>query len=177
MGVSLDALPARLRSKIRVDVASGCWVWTACVAANGYGRAWDATTKRSDWAHRVVYRELIGPIPGGLPLDHVRARGCVHLACVWPGHLEPVTAQVNTSRSTNPAVTRARHQAKTECHRGHPLTVDNVYVRNGSRHCRACQVIYRTEHRRRNIEAIREHDRQRWRARRDADVLLELANR
>jgi hypothetical protein len=173
---TLAELPARLRSKIRVDDASGCWVWIGCTTRTGYGRAWDATLKRTDWAHRVVYRALVGPIPDGLTLDHVRARGCVHLACVWPGHLEPVTTQINTTRSSNPAVTRARHQSKTVCVNGHPLTAANVTVRGGSRHCKTCAKAYAMAYRERNAEAIRKHDRERWRARRDADVLLELAN-
>ena len=55
-------------------------------------------SRRSTGLHRVVYEHRVGPIPKGLDLDHVKARGCRSRACVNPAHLEPVTTRVNVLR-------------------------------------------------------------------------------
>lgn len=87
--------------------------------------------------HRLVYLALVGPIPEGKQIDHVKARGCTHKNCVNPAHLEPVTPRVNTMRGE----TRARYNAeKTHCPKGHEYTLENTYVdTGGSRVCRACR--------------------------------------
>lgn len=131
----IERLPTRLREKIEVQ-PDGCWRWTACVTSTGYGRVW--TGRRVDWAHRVVYRLLVGPIPEGLVLDHL----CRFRACVNPTHVEPVTDRINTIRGDAPDATRRRHRAKRFCLRGHPLFGANVRRYRGSRHCRACRVIH-----------------------------------
>lgn len=167
---ALDALPPRLQTKIRVNSETGCWEWVGSITATGYGRAWDDELKRADWAHRVIYRRLVGPIPVGLTLDHLcRVRHCVN-----PAMLEPVSQLVNNVRGIGPAVTRKRHRSKTHCHRGHPLSGENVNIRNGRRHCLMCAKTYAAAYRDRNRDAIQARDRERWRQR--ADVLLELAN-
>lgn len=147
-------LPGRIRAKIAPDANTGCWVWTGCRTSTGYGRVWDG--HRSTWAHRLVYTMIVGPIPDGLVLDHL----CRNRPCVNPDHLDPVTDRTNTLRGDNPDVTRQRHRAKRHCLRGHPLFGNNVILRGGRRHCRACQPIHKAAY-----------------LARKADVLLELANR
>lgn len=66
-----------------------CWVWQLYVDERGYGRS------QSRLAHRVFYEREHGPIPGGLPLDHL----CRQTDCVNPAHLEPVTADENRRRA------------------------------------------------------------------------------
>jgi hypothetical protein len=63
--------------------------------------------RRAAYAHRVAYELLVGPIPEGLTLDHVRDRGCTSTACVkaiaderGPAHLEPVTMEENVRRAS-----------------------------------------------------------------------------
>lgn len=145
----MDSLPLRLREKIRVNQESGCWEWTACVTATGYGRAWNG--KRPDWAHRVVYELLRGAIPHGKVIDHL----CRIRHCVNPDHLEPVTDAENTARGDNSDVTRARHRAKRFCKRNHPLFGDNVYHSPaGRRVCRKCHVIHKAAYNARRLPAL-----------------------
>jgi len=125
-------LPPRFWDKIQVDGETGCWLWTA--SKNwGYGVfSWDGRSRR---AHRVAYAELVGPIPDGLELDHVRARGCRHLNCCNPRHLEPVTHAVNARRGDG----AKRWRDKTHCPKGHPYDRANTIVRaRGHRGCRSC---------------------------------------
>lgn len=133
-------LPSRIAAKIRVIPASGCWQWTASITATGYGRVWDG--RRPDWAHRTVYKLLVGPIPDGLVLDHL----CRNRACVNPDHLEPVTDAINTARGDSADVTRERWRAQRFCKRSHPLFGPNVYHSpSGRRVCRECRRIHKAD--------------------------------
>lgn len=123
----------------RIAIDDGCWEWTGYVNVRGYG----ALKYRGKVlaAHRVSYELFVGPIPGGLQLDHL----CRNRSCVRPGHLEAVTARVNTLRSLNPAAINSR---KTHCKHGHPFSGRNLYVNpNGERACRACRNLDAAEYR------------------------------
>lgn len=122
---------ARLRSAIRVTPDDGCWVWTRRVNRKGYGSFSYMGKERP--VHRVSYELFVGPIPEGLQLDHL----CRVRACVNPAHLEPVTCRENLMRGETLA---ARQAGMTSCHRGHPFTPENTYIRPSSniRECRAC---------------------------------------
>ena len=144
-------LPTRFWAKVSVR-EDGCWIWTACLS-RGYGQfQWDGKPRR---AHRVSYQELIGPIPDGLQIDHVVARGCLSRSCVNPAHLEIVTHAQNHSRERKTpagiaaqrvsgialgALRGAQRRAKTHCPHGHEYSGDNLYVNEGrgKRYCRAC---------------------------------------
>jgi hypothetical protein len=119
------SLRERAEGKYEVD-PSGCWLWTAALNRHGYG------ILDGRYAHRVLYKALVGEVPDDLHLDHLcRVRNCVN-----PAHLEPVTPRVNVMRST--AVT-ATNAAKTHCKRGHPFDQRNTYVKpTGYRGCRTC---------------------------------------
>lgn len=115
----------------KVEKTETCWIWTGGISANGYGNFWDGT--RQVGAHRFAYETFVGPIPEGLQIDHVKARGCTTRACVRPDHLEPVTGQENQARSD------ATPAGKVACPAGHPYDEANTYVnRQGKRECRAC---------------------------------------
>lgn len=130
-----EQLPPRLRSKIAIDDASGCWNFTGSTTANGYGRVFDGS--RTDWAHRVYYRASGRMTPKGLYLDHL----CRNRRCVNPSHLDLVTNQVNVVRGLGPQATRDRHRRQTLCKRGHPLEGENIRLSpSGSRICRACSL-------------------------------------
>lgn len=145
-------LPARIAAKISVD-SNGCWIWTAGKYGSGYGAA--SFGNRTQAAHRVTYKLLVGPIPDGLDLDHL----CRVRACVNPQHVEPVTRQVNLLRGeTIPA----SHIVKTHCPKGHEYTSENTRVYKGSRFCKQCHRDREREKYQRNPEkgaAIRKRNR------------------
>lgn len=112
-----------------------CWLWTAALDKDGYGRFWDDGRMRP--AHTVSWELTSGrPFPEGLEPDHL----CRNRACVAAAHLEPVTGVENIRRGDAGQATGARMLAKTHCPQGHPYGGENLYVAsNGDRHCRACQ--------------------------------------
>lgn len=91
-------LPPRIAAKLVPDPHSDCILWTGALNdPGGYGVVrWEG---RQQYVHRVVYSLLVGPIPPGAQIDHVRARGCIHRHCANVAHLEPVTCQVNVLRA------------------------------------------------------------------------------
>lgn len=106
-----------------------CWAWTA---AKNKGYGYTLFEGRTQNAHRVSYRLLVGPVPEGLELDHL----CRNRACVRPDHLEPVTSRVNLLRGEGVS---AIHAAKTHCVNGHEFTPENTYEWRGTRNCKICR--------------------------------------
>ena len=115
----LDDLPERIRAHVTIDPESGCWVSSRNIDRGGYSRL------QGEGVHRIAWRELVGPIPDGLVLDHVKARGCRWNACCWPAHLEPVTNRENILRGRSFAAVNA---AKVECDHGHAYDERNTYT-------------------------------------------------
>jgi hypothetical protein len=114
----------------KVSKSDGCWLWTAHVGRDGYGRY------RCSMAHRVAYELLVGPIPEGLHIDHLcRVRNCVN-----PAHLEAVTCKENVMRGVGVTVSLA---GRTHCLHGHEFTPENTYLRRRHstliRVCRRCK--------------------------------------
>jgi hypothetical protein len=125
-------LPKRFWDK--VEKTDGCWIWVGSVQKSGqYAVYWH--NGKLQYAHRVSYESLVGPIPDGLQIDHL----CRVRFCVNPAHLEPVTQQVNMARGTAGAVIAQIQRSKTECAQGHPYSPENTYHRlTGGRSCKAC---------------------------------------
>lgn len=126
----------------RVDLESdphGCWLWTGARSGEGYGTF--MVEGRTTLVHRFAYELLVGPIPDGLHIDHVRARGCRNRNCVNPGHLEPVSLVENLMRGDTVST---RNAAKTHCPYGHDY--DGRYP-NGYRYCRRCAAERQRRHR------------------------------
>lgn len=127
-------LEERLWEKV-IKHPGGCWEWTGTVV-NGYGqirRGGKDLPKAK--THRVSYELAYGPIPDGLTIDHL----CRNQICVNPAHLEAVDIRENILRGNGPTARQAR---QTHCKHGHPLSGDNVAIRNrpgGGRRCRTCQ--------------------------------------
>jgi hypothetical protein len=130
---------SRLLKYTHPEPNSGCWLWIGCLTKGrfrgGYGRL--NVDGKVQYAHRVSYELLRGPIPRELELDHL----CCVKCCVNPDHLEPVTHKVNTQRgSSKVKATRGKQAAAiTHCPSGHPYSGDNLYIANGCRHCLTCK--------------------------------------
>jgi hypothetical protein len=93
-----QCLPWRLAVFISVEEHGGdgaCWIWQGKINRNGYGRVyWNG---KEPVVHRVVFSLLVGKIPDGYLLDHVKEK-CRRRDCCNPAHLEPVTPRDNTMR-------------------------------------------------------------------------------
>ena len=68
---------------------SGCWLWTGCVKAHGYGVIF--IKNKTQYAHRVSWELHRGPIPDGLFVLH----HCDVPSCVNPEHLFTGTQKDN----------------------------------------------------------------------------------
>lgn len=116
-----------------------CWDWMGSERVKGQGYGQFATVingkRKNNAAYRFAYETTIGPIPGGLTIDHL----CRNRKCVNPWHLEPVTSTVNTLRSEGPS---AKNAVATHCVNGHEFTPENTYGREsrsrGGRVCKTC---------------------------------------
>lgn len=131
--------PPEVRFWEKVQKGDGCWLWTGRRSPEGYGR-FSLHLAGGEYgqvgAHCFAYELMVGPIPPGLVLDHVKERGCTNRHCVNPAHLEPVTRGENVLRGDGLA---ARHARKDTCDNGHKFTPENTYLRKGGgRECRAC---------------------------------------
>jgi hypothetical protein len=143
-------VPASERFWRYVEKSDGCWLWTGTRTRDGYG-TFHVSHSRSVAAHRFAYQLLVGPIPAGLQLDHVRARGCTSHACVNPAHLEPVTQRVNILRGDSVV---AQNSRRTHCAQGHVYDPSNTQYSQGARRCAEC---HRTRQRR--YEAAKRRER------------------
>lgn len=92
-------LAVRVEARIVRARASGlvrtqCWLWQGARVGGRlrYGCLRDGD--RHQYAHRIMYRAHVGPIPRGLVLDHL----CEVPWCVRPSHLEAVTQSENIRR-------------------------------------------------------------------------------
>jgi len=130
-----ERIMAKVVRQPHATLAEPCWVFTGTRTPGGYGRIGvGSKTAGTDYTHRVMFRESVGPIPSGYQIDHL----CRVRACCNPAHLEAVTRQENIARGDCGKHTRER----THCPHGHPYDEANTYVWNGMRYCRACHKVH-----------------------------------
>lgn len=110
---------------------SACWYWNAAKHPRGYGTFYISYHGNVN-AHRVSYRNFIGPIPRNKEIDHL----CRVTSCVNPLHLEVVTHLQNTKRGD----AGINMTSKTRCPQGHPYDDENTNYNKkiNRRTCRQC---------------------------------------
>lgn len=114
-------------------MSTGCWLWDGEIDRDGYGHFWAG---RRVMAHRFSYEAYIGPIPEGMQIDHVKARGCTSRSCINPAHLEAVTQLENRRRAL---------VLNSTCGSGHPYS---------GRLCAECNRLRAKNYYRKNREKI-----------------------
>lgn len=143
---------ARARFLAKVDTSGGpdaCHPWTETIDKAGYGRT-SSSYFGTPFVHRIAWTLANGPIPDGLDIDHVRARGCRMRHCCNVRHLEPVTHFENCRRGSQ--------AQQTHCVNGHPFNEENTVIRfrkdgvTPYRQCRPC--VTRRSRRRKPISGI-----------------------
>jgi len=125
----------------------GCIIWRGSRIGTDrrYGGFRPHGDEKNFYAHRWIFEYTFGPIPEGLEIDHVRARGCTGGLCVNPDHLEAVTPTENR--------TRARW---SQCLAGHDLSdpANQTWDDKGRRRgCVQCKLEYGRDYQRRLREA------------------------
>jgi hypothetical protein len=129
-------IPLEVRFWPKVNKTETCWLWTAGRTPAGYGSFFAREPKRIEYAHRIAWQLVNGPLPSDLVIDHLcRVRHCVN-----PEHMELVTRGENNRRGIARERRIAQAKTVTHCKRGHPFDEANTYVRaDGERNCRTCQ--------------------------------------
>jgi hypothetical protein len=132
----------RLLSHLIIDWETGCLLWDGRVDGKGYGYIKVGSrsdgTRHSVGVHRLAWELENGPVPDGLEVDHVKARGCRYRHCANVAHLEPVTHRENVMRGDTLAAANA---AKTRCIRNHEYDLINTRWDpvSGKRYCYECK--------------------------------------
>jgi hypothetical protein len=125
----------RLADKILVG--DGCWLWTASTYRNGYGVF---RYDNEHYAHRVLYKLMVGPIPSGASVLH----HCDTPSCVRPDHLFLGTqadniADMDSKGRRGLGGFALQAKSRTHCKNGHPFDKENTHIAStGQRTCRAC---------------------------------------
>ncbi len=120
-----------LTERVKLDDASGCWLWQGTKISDGYGHIrWHG---KMVLAHRLFAHMFLG-----FPLDERQVlHKCDVPACVNPAHLFIGDHRMNMRDCS--IKKRTLGQKKTHCKRGHLLAGENIIAyRLPWRACRLC---------------------------------------
>jgi hypothetical protein len=128
-------------------MASDCDIWTGAKSGNYGVVVWRVDGKRTHFGvHRLVWMQDHGPIPEGMLVCHT----CDTPSCIEKSHLFLGSPLDNMRDKMEKG--RCGQQAKQFCPQGHPYDGENLYVHNGSRHCKTCVAERRDAYRARQRE-------------------------
>lgn len=121
----------RFAQKIRLDEATGCWLWTGGLCPAGYG-VFCMTSSQSMGAHRASFELFVGTIPPKHDVHHI----CKNRICCNPNHLHALDRRSHSL---------AHSSERTACDNGHPY-VDGSFAMVMSRgylvkQCKICRRI------------------------------------
>ena len=118
------ALEERLWSKVDFRAPDACWPWTGATTAAGYGVMWVGRPEQEvEYAHRLAFTFVKGPIRRGKEIDHLchnrdpdcsGGSTCIHRRCANPAHLEDVTRRTNFLRGKHPSAVAYRASHKVQ---------------------------------------------------------------
>lgn len=81
----------RFHEKWQLDKETGCWIWVASKAGNGYGQIKIPNTRKQIYAHRLSYMIHHGELADDMFICHA----CDNPSCVKPSHLFSGTCKDN----------------------------------------------------------------------------------
>ena len=93
----------RIQGKFTVNIVTGCYDWRRSLSSQGrYPTIGIQGQRRPDYAYRVAWAAVNGPIPTTPPPDgssrwEIHHR-CMNNRCVNPDHLELLTRREHTAR-------------------------------------------------------------------------------
>jgi ribosomal protein L37E len=120
---------------------SGCWLWLGSRDRKGYGQIRVAKHDLR-YATHVALEINDRSVPDGMSACH----HCDNPGCVNPDHLFIGTQQDNTTdmirkgRASKPPTAKPGQGVKELCHRGHPMSGDNLFFTSTGRGCRQCRI-------------------------------------
>jgi hypothetical protein len=114
---------------------SKCHIWEGTIR-KADGRA---VTDSKEYAYRVLWEAVNGPLPEGYVLHHT----CNNPSCVRLSHLQAMTQSDHMKIHSRGG--DWGQADKTHCPQGHPYDDENTYTHKRSdgrieRHCKTCRI-------------------------------------